>query len=122
MPLRSARAAYTEVLADVGANARLDCLGRWIKNPDTVDLRLLAQTRDNSGPKRLLAQPADAGGYPVIAPAVACADHDRDGMADDWERQHRFDPSNPTDGPADADRDGYSNLEEYLNGSPPRAG
>jgi len=37
-------------------------------------------------------------------------------MADSWETANRLDPSNPEDAKGDRDNDGYTNLEEYLNG------
>ncbi len=40
-------------------------------------------------------------------------------MTDAWETLHEFDPSNPADGLLDADGDGYSNLEEFVNGTDP---
>ena len=40
-------------------------------------------------------------------------------MPDDWERKHNLDPSNGQDHKADADGDGFSNVEEYLNGTDP---
>ncbi|MES2921813.1 MAG: hypothetical protein V4819_09705 [Verrucomicrobiota bacterium] len=57
---------------------------------------------------------------PPAAGAVAAADTDVDGLPDDWEKTHQFDPKNPADGPAGADRDGYTNLEEFLNRTDPR--
>jgi hypothetical protein len=64
--------------------------------------------------------PDDVGGWPTYASIPALLDADHDGMPDAWERRHGFDPYNPADGPADADKDGYTNLEEYLNGTDPR--
>jgi len=40
-------------------------------------------------------------------------------MPDAWEKQHGFDPDDPADRNADADADGYTNLEEYLNSTKP---
>jgi hypothetical protein len=57
---------------------------------------------------------------PPAAGAVAALDTDGDGMPDDWEIAHKLDPKNPADGAADADRDGYTNLEEYLNHTDPQ--
>jgi hypothetical protein len=108
--------AYESVLADVGANARLDCDGTWVPNADTVDVRLLADVRDQTGPAAPIPHPAQVGGYPVLAPGTPCADRDQDGMPDVWEQPHGFDPTDPTDGPADGDGDGYTNVEEYLHG------
>jgi hypothetical protein len=41
-------------------------------------------------------------------------------MPDAWEIARGFAPNDPSDGPADADGDGYTNVEEYLNGTDPR--
>jgi hypothetical protein len=49
------------------------------------------------------------------------ADHDQDGMADDWERDNGLDPTRD-DADEDPDEDGYTNREEYLLGSDPQAG
>jgi hypothetical protein len=46
-------------------------------------------------------------------------DDDNDGMPDAWEIQHGFDPLDPSDAAEDADGDGISNLDEYLQGSDP---
>ena len=56
---------------------------------------------------------------PPAAGAVASADTDNDGMPDDWERANGLNPDDASDGPADADGDGYTNLEEYLNRTNP---
>lgn len=42
------------------------------------------------------------------------SDADRDGMQDSWERFYGLSPTDPNDAFADADADGYSNLDEYL--------
>lgn len=51
---------------------------------------------------------------------VVVLDTDGDGMPDIWERQHGFDPLDPSDAQGDADGDGFTNLEEYLAGTDPR--
>ncbi len=38
-------------------------------------------------------------------------------MPDVWETLHGLNPSDASDGPADANGDGYTNLEDYLNGT-----
>jgi hypothetical protein len=40
-------------------------------------------------------------------------------MPDEWEKKYGFKPNDPADGPQDNDKDGYTNLEEFLNGSDP---
>jgi pectate lyase len=114
--VQSAVDAYESVLADVGANARLDCAGTWVPNADTVDVRLLADVRDQTGPAAPIRHPVQVGGYPVLAPGTPCADRDQDGMPDAWEQLRGFDLTDPADGLADADGDGYTNVEEYLHG------
>lgn len=46
-------------------------------------------------------------------------DDDNDGIPDQWEIDYGFDPFNYSDAFLDADNDGYSNLEEYLNNTNP---
>jgi hypothetical protein len=47
-------------------------------------------------------------------------DSDGDGMPDDWEKARGLNPNNPSDGSADTDEDGYTNVEEFLNGTDPQ--
>jgi hypothetical protein len=47
-------------------------------------------------------------------------DGDGDGMPDVWETGYGLDPTNPVDAALDADGDGTSNLQEYLNGTNPK--
>jgi len=47
-------------------------------------------------------------------------DADQDGMADDWELAHGFNPADRNDAIQDADGDGHNNLQEYLAGTDPR--
>jgi hypothetical protein len=37
-------------------------------------------------------------------------------MPDDWETRFGLDPDDSSDGSLDPDGDGYTNLEDYLNG------
>jgi hypothetical protein len=46
---------------------------------------------------------------------TAYKDSDGDGMSDDWENANNLDPNNANDGKADANGDGYTNLEEFLH-------
>ena len=48
------------------------------------------------------------------------ADTDVDGLPDKWEVDHGFDPRDPADAAADANGNGVSNLDEFLNGNDPR--
>ena len=58
-------------------------------------------------------------GWPIVDKGTSPTDTDRDGMPDSWEVAKGFDKSNAADGSKDRDGDGYTNLEEYLNGTKP---
>ncbi len=46
-------------------------------------------------------------------------DSDGDGIPDDWETDHGLNPNDPSDADNDADDDGASNEQEYLDGTDP---
>ena len=80
-----------------------------------MDERTIENIRKGRG--RVIDSQEQVGGwdpYPEIH-RPAGWDTDGDGMPDAWERSHALDPGNPADGNGDADGDGYTNLEEYLN-------
>ena len=99
----SASAAYTAVLADSGAS----------RVRDAVDTRVLKDVKNKTFVDYLHSQDA-VGGWPTLASGVALLDTDQDGMPDEWETANGLDPKNPADGNSDADGDGYTNLEVYL--------
>jgi hypothetical protein len=55
-------------------------------------------------------------GWPVIASGTGYTDTDHDGMSDSWETSNGLDLNNAADGRLDKDGDGYTNLEEFING------
>lgn len=61
----------------------------------------------------------DVGGWPELKSLPAPIDSDSDGMPDEWEKQFGLDPHDPSDTAKDNDKDGYTNIEEYLNGTDP---
>lgn len=97
--------AYAEVLAQAGA---------VLPRRDAVDTRLVRQVRLGQG--TTISDPDEVGGYPLMRGGPAPADRDGDGMPDDWETAHGLDPDNPDDCRSDADGDGYTNIEAYLEG------
>jgi hypothetical protein len=118
-------------MADVGANARLDCAGNWVANADAVDVRVLNDVTNGTGPGNVsdyngdthLTDPALVGGYPTIASGSPCADTDHDGMADAWEMTHFASllRGSSSSSISDFDGDGYTDLEEFLNGTDPKS-
>jgi hypothetical protein len=85
-----------------------------------VDARLVEQVENRTG--KIIQDPSEVGGWPELNPGTAPADADHDGMPDEWENLHCLRPHDPLDSPQDADGDGYSNLEEYLNQTNPLDG
>jgi pectate lyase len=124
MTTTSAQQAYDDVLNLAGDSRYVDCNGNWVpryssaKGRDSIDERVVMTVRNGTGPApglEKLDHPDEVGGYPPIASGTACVDSDHDGMPDGWETLNGFNPSDPSDGSADADGDGYTNVEEYLN-------
>jgi pectate lyase len=64
---------------------------------------------------QLVSDPAQVGGWPRLAAGAPLPDADHDGLPDAWEASHGLDPEDPSDRNEDYDRDGYTELEEYLN-------
>jgi len=83
------------------------------KSRDAADERVLQGVRDRT--HRRIDSQEEVGGWPKLHSAPAPKDTDNDGMPDNWESQHGLNPTNPQDRNGDQDRDGYTNLEEYLN-------
>lgn len=109
---QSAEQAYELVLAQAGAT---------LPKRDPVDERVIESVRTGK-PKTgngIIDTPADVGGWPEYKSAPGPADTDHDGMPDDWEKRFGFNSNDPTDGTMDKDGDGYTNVEEYLNGTDP---
>lgn len=108
------------LLDDVGSNKLLNCSGAWYNYQDFVDMRVINESSGRSKTKitsrsRLYGTANEAGGYAQFIPknlVGACEDSDSDGLPNQWEFLHggNLDPS------ADLDGDGYTNIEEYING------
>lgn len=60
------------------------------------------------------------GGATDTVTIVVIADLDLDGMSDEWETAHGFDPRNPADAAADDDGDGLAAWQEFTYGSSPQ--
>lgn len=95
--------AYKSVLTKAGAS-----LVR-----DDVDARVISEVRNGTG--SIINNEKERGGWPVYKTTEALKDTDKDGMPDEWEKLKRLNPNNPDDRNGDSNKDGYTNLEEYLN-------
>jgi pectate lyase len=117
---QSAADAYKRVLSDVGANRPLI---------DDHDARIIRETLDGTFTYRgsvtnkagFPDSQADVGGwenYPELTRA-ADFDTDRDGLPDWWETVKGLNKNSTagdfSEGNADPDNDGYTQLEDYLN-------
>lgn len=121
-------AAYAAVLAQVGAS---------LPKRDAVDARIIDETRhgyatyEGEGYKNrrsflggvekcgIIDSQAEVGGWPDLKSLPAPIDTDGDGMPDEWEEKYGFARRNGANAAMDTDKDGYTNIEEYLNGTDP---
>jgi hypothetical protein len=70
--------------------------------------------------KGFITDPAEVGGYPDYQ-GTPYSDSDDDGMPDAWETQHGLNPRDAADASSDLNADGYTNIEDFINGLDPRA-
>jgi len=98
----------SNVLDDVLENS-----GTLIPIRDSVDERLTNDVRNGTG--AIIDDPSEVGGWPELLSEPPLPDSDNDGLPDDWELANGLHPTYPDDGALDADGDGYTNVEEYLN-------
>lgn len=141
LQILSAAAAFDYVLANAGAN---------LPRRDAVDQRVTTMVRTGKVPKLQMApasaekaaavrydqqwihelgelvtkgfitDPAEVGGYPDYR-GNPYPDADHDGMPDAWETAHGLNPKNAADAASDLNGDGYTNIEDFINGLDPRA-
>jgi hypothetical protein len=100
-----ARQALEAVLATVGASLPVR---------DPVDARIVDEVRTRKG--AIINSQSQVGGWPRYRPGEPPTDSDSDGMPDAWESARGLNPNDPADAGLDRDKDGYTNVEEYLNG------
>jgi pectate lyase len=104
--------------AEVAHDAILESCGAILPKRDLVDARVIAHVRAGTG--ELIDSQAEVGGWATLESAPAPTDTDADGMPDEWEINHQLNPNDPSDHREDADGDGYTNIEEYLNTTDPQ--
>jgi pectate lyase len=100
--------------AEVALEEVLGFAGAVLPVRDAVDARIVGQVRSRGG--RIIDTQDAVGGWPEYRQSPAPADADQDGMPDSWESGRGLNPRDSSDGAKDRDGDGYTNLEEYLNG------
>ncbi len=141
LTITTAEAAFAYVLAHAGATLPVR---------DAVDQRVTAMVRDgkvgqaeatpeDSARARaagyaekwikeleegvrvgFITNPAQVGGYPNYA-GKPYVDTDGDGLPDSWEIAHGLNAKDATDAVGDLNGDGYTNIEDFINGLDPRA-
>ncbi|MEN6337390.1 MAG: pectate lyase [Phycisphaerales bacterium] len=102
---QDAPAVYQAVLQSGGAS---------LPDRDAVDRRIVEDVVKGTG--RIIKSQNEVGGWPDLRSEAAPRDTDADGMPDAWEQQHNLNPNDAADGPQDRNNDGYTNIEDYLNG------
>ena len=125
--IEQATKTYRSLLKNVGANARINHMGEWVFNSDKVDQRVIKNVIDGTGEgityngnRVHYMNPEQVGGYPPMKQSEPYQDTDHDGMSDAWEKKYQFNEEDPSDNHSDPDGDGYTNIEEFLNGTNPR--
>ena len=126
--ITSATEAYQYVLNNAGAT---------LPKRDPVDQRIVEQVRTgkikylenvqvpatqfqhrrlpvDSYKQGIITDISQVGGYPAYK-GEPYKDSDKDGIPDAYELKNGLDPKNPSDATTDKDKNGYANIEEYLN-------
>jgi autotransporter-associated beta strand protein len=106
----SATAAYGYVVANAGAS----------RIRDRIDMRLIEEVTSLGSVGEIISDESapPINGPGPVAGGRAPVDTDRDGMPDAWEIAVGLDPNTP-DHNGDADGNGYTNIEDYINGLAP---
>ena len=104
---QTAEEAYESVVQNVGAT---------LPKRDAIDLRLIQEVQERKG-----ANVPDSKSlvWPKLKSAKAPADSDNDGMPDEWELKYDLTPHRASNND-DKDKDGYTDLEEFLNKTNPQ--
>ena len=101
-----AKTAYQQVISPDG-------VGNTSRHRDPVDTRVIKDVINGTG--KIIYSQSEVGGWPEYKGGTPYTDTDLDGMPDEWEKKNGLDPYDNTDNNKDKDKDGYTNLEEFLN-------
>jgi len=97
----------------------LENVGATLPMRDSLDKRIVADVRNGTG--KIIDHPAQVGGWPELQSGEPYPDSNHNGMSDEWEKKFGLNSDDPTSGNQDSDGDGYTNIEEFLNGTDPTA-
>ncbi len=109
----TAEKAYEKVLSYVGASLHRDALDEIIVN-DVRNGKASFGDRGIIDSQDEVRYSDGTTGWPKLNQTAALADTDGDGMPDAWEAENGLNPNDKTDG-AKIGKDGYTNLEIYMN-------
>lgn len=110
---RAPAPAITTTSAEDATAQVLTTAGCTVPIRDAVDERVVADVIARR--TRIISDPAEVGGWPNLPSAQPAVDSDHDGMPDEWEHRHGLAADDPSDATRDADGDGYTNVEAFLN-------
>lgn len=88
-------------------------------NPDSFYQFKHRRLPQDSYKKGIITDIAQVGGYPAYN-GTPYLDSDKDGMPDKWEEKYGLNPNDPSDANEDKNKDGYTNIEDYINGVNPK--
>jgi hypothetical protein len=115
LEIQPARQAYQTVLDNSGAT---------LPRRDAVDRRIVNEVRTGkvtyTKGKGIITDISQVGGHPAYE-GTPYEDKDKDGMPDAWETTHGLNPMDASDASGDLNGDGYTNIEDLINGLDPRA-
>jgi hypothetical protein len=107
--------AFEHVLASAGAR---------VPRRDAIDTRIIREALTRTAAfggtygdaRGIIDSQEMVGGWVILESTSPPDDTDHDGMSDEWEDQMGLDKNNPDDRNGDLNGNGYTNLEDYLNG------